>query len=182
MYLGAFLMMDIISAVFTYYMDYFLLRPKELEYVLGTLLIVSTCLVPLVIYLANRLGKAKSFFIFLAVWLLGIALISQVNTNWPNWSIYVIAAIMGIGTTGGIVTPWIMYPDVTDVGELVFGKRVSGSFSGLMTFFRKLSGALAIFIVGQILQFAGYRIPIQEMAEGKLVVTNSFSLNPLLSP
>ncbi len=170
-YLGAFLIMDITSSVFTYYMDYFLRRPGELEYVLGTLLVVSTCLVPLVIYMANRMSKARSFLIFLVVWLLGIVLISQINTGWPSWAIYVIAAIMGIGTTGGIVTPWIMYPDVTDVGELAFGKRVSGSFSGLMTFFRKVSGALAIFIVGLILQVSGYRIPLQEVVEGKLVVT-----------
>jgi oligogalacturonide transporter len=61
-----------------------------------------------------------------------------------------------------------MFPDVTDVGELYFGERKSGSFSGIMTFIRKSSSAFGIFIVSQILSIAGYVKP--ETIEGKEVL------------
>jgi sugar (glycoside-pentoside-hexuronide) transporter len=170
-YLSAFLINDIISAVFTYFMDYYLNRPGDLEIVLGVLLIVSTVFVPVVIYFANRYGKGRTLAVFLLVWLAGIFGLSRITPELPHWVIYIVAGVIGIGTSGGIVSPWIMYPDVTDVGELAFGKRVSGSFSGLMTFFRKAAGALALFLVGQILQIADYREPTQEIVDGVLSTT-----------
>jgi Na+/melibiose symporter-like transporter len=180
-YLSAFLINDIVSAVFTYFMDYFLNRPGDLEIVLGILLIVSTVTVPLVIRFANRFGKAETLAGFLLVWLAGIFALSRLTPDLPFWVIYVIAAVIGVGTSGGIVIPWIMYPDVTDVGELAFGKRVSGSFSGLMTFFRKVSSGLALFIIGQILQIAGYREPLSEVIDGTLTVTK-YPQPPASSP
>ncbi len=46
-YLSAFLTMDVVSAVFAYYMKYYLNRPGELNLVLGTMLITQIVLVPL---------------------------------------------------------------------------------------------------------------------------------------
>jgi Na+/melibiose symporter-like transporter len=67
---------------------------------------------------------------------------------------------------GCVVMPWSIFPDVTDVGELRFGYRIAGSFSGVLTFSRKFSGAIGIFTVGMILEFSGYLAPIQEMRDG----------------
>jgi Na+/melibiose symporter-like transporter len=69
------------------------------------------------------------------------------------------AVVIGSGIAGCVVIPWTMYPDVTDAGELAFGRRTSGSFSGIMTFMRKFSSAIGIFIVSQILHFSGYIQP-----------------------
>lgn len=65
-----------------------------------------------------------------------------------------------------------MYPDVTDVGELAFGKRDSGSFSGIMTFLRKFSAAIEIFIVSEILDMAGYHKPVEVTTRG--ITSNIF--------
>ena len=64
-----------------------------------------------------------------------------------------------MGVVGCAVLPWVMYPDVTDAGELYAGKRNAGSFSGIMTFMRGFSSAIAIFIVSNILQLSGYVKP-----------------------
>lgn len=170
-YLSAFLTMDVVSAVFAYYMKYYLNRPGELNLVLGTMLITQIVLVPLVMYSANRIGKARTLRYSTYIWIIGVALLGLLTPEWQGAAVYFNAAIMGIGLIGGIVIPWIMYPDVTDVGELVFGRRKSGSFSGVMTFMRKLSSALGIFLVSVSLDIAGYIEPVKEMVNGKTVET-----------
>jgi Na+/melibiose symporter-like transporter len=58
------------------------------------------------------------------------------------------------------------------VDELRTGERREGTYSAITTFTRKLSSALAVFAVAQVLQFSGYVPPVQEA--GKLIeVTQS---------
>ena len=70
-----------------------------------------------------------------------------------------------------MVMAWTMYPDVTDVGEWAFKRRNAGSFGGIMTFMRKFSAAIGVFVVSQILAFAGYIEPVNELIGGKTVTT-----------
>ena len=165
-YLFSFLSMDLIATVFAYYMNYFLHRPLELNYVLGTLLIIQIFLIPLVIFFANKIEKKQTLQVSVVLWIAGILLLASLTPEWPGWTIYGIAVLMGSGIIGCIVAPWIMYPDVTDVGELAFGKRTAGSLSGIMTFLRKFSAAIGIFIVSQILDIAGYNQPVEKHLNG----------------
>lgn len=165
-YLFAFLAMDIVSTVFAYYMNYYLKRPAELNFVLGTMLIVQVIMVPLVVSLANKIGKAKVVMYSIMVWLVAIVFMALLQPSWGAWFIYANAFIMGLGIAGCVVMPWLMYPDVTDVGELAFGKRTAGSFSGIMTFMRKFSSALGIFIVSAMLDLSGYIKPYESVIDG----------------
>ena len=165
-YVSCYLAIDVVSAVFAYYMNYYLVRPGELNYVIGALLVVPVFLVPLVVHLANRVGKAKTISLFVLIWAAGLIVLSFLTPAWPAWAIYAVAFVIGCGVIGGIVIPWLMYPDTTDVGELELGKRVSGSFSGIMTLMRKTAGAIGIFVVSTVLEFAGYVPPVTEMIEG----------------
>ncbi len=99
-------------------------------------------------------------------WAIGIVVLSLQSAGFPGWFIYVNAVLIGIGLIGCIVLPWVMYPDVTDVGELYSGKRNAGSFSGIMTFMRNFSSAIGIFIVSNILQLSGYVKPKSELVDG----------------
>jgi Na+/melibiose symporter-like transporter len=132
------------------------------------MLIVQIAFLPLVVILANKIGKARVFMLSAAVWIGGAALLGFFGPTWPSFTIYVVAAVIGMGLCGCVVMPWTMFPDVTDVGELYFGERKSGSFSGIMTFVRKSSSAFGIFIVSQILNFSGYIKP--ETIDGKEVL------------
>ena len=158
-YLFAFLAMDVVSTVFAYYMNYYLKRPGELNYVLGAMLISQIALVPPIIHLANKTEKSFVLKISIIVWAVGVIMLSLLQPGWPGWVIYAMAVVIGSGIAGCVVMPWTMYPDVTDAGELAFGRRTSGSFSGIMTFMRKFSSAIGIFIVSQILQVSGYLQP-----------------------
>lgn len=167
MYFLAYLSMDVTAAIFQYYMYYYLERKDETELVIGTLLIAQVVLIPLVVYLANRYGKATVFRYSILIWLAGACLLAVYQSDWPDYMIYLIAALVGSGVVGCVVMPWSIFPDVTDVGELRFGYRIAGSFSGVLTFSRKFSGAIGIFTVGMILEFSGYLPPIQKMQDGR---------------
>ena len=171
-YLTAFLAMDIVSTVFAYYMNYYLKRSQELNYVLGAMLIVQVLMVPVTVWAANRIGKAKVVFYSIFVWLIGILFLAFLQPEMVSWLIYVNAIVMGLGIAGCVVMPWLMYPDVTDVGELAFGRRNAGAFSGIMTFLRKFSSAVGIFIVSTMLDLAGYIRPVTEVIDGASVKIN----------
>lgn len=171
MYFLAYLSMDVVAAVFQYYMYYYLDRKSEADLVIGTMLIAQIVLIPVVVTLANRYGKALVYRYSILIWLAGASLLAVYQTSWPDYAIYLIAALVGSGVVGCVVMPWSIFPDVTDVGELRFGYRIAGSFSGVLTFSRKFSGAIGIFAVGMILEFSGYLPPVKEMVNGHTVET-----------
>jgi oligogalacturonide transporter len=160
--------MDIISVLLAYYMAYIVLRPEALHIVLGTILLTQIALLPVVVKVAIKVGKAKTFIYSALIGVMGVVLLGFYAPHWPVWAIFAIAAIMGAGLCGLIVMPWTMFPDVTDISELAFGERRAGSFAGIMTFLRKSSSALAIFLVTLVLEFAGYAKPI--IVNGEKVV------------
>ncbi len=171
MYFLAYLSMDVVAAVFQYYMYYYLDRKSEADLVIGTMLVAQIVLIPAVVSLANRHGKALVYRYSIVVWLAGACLLALYQADWPDYAIYLIAALVGSGVVGCVVMPWSIFPDVTDVGELRFGYRNAGSFSGVLTFSRKFSAALGIFAVGMILEFSGYLPPIKAMVDGRYVET-----------
>ncbi|MBN2656820.1 MAG: MFS transporter [Spirochaetales bacterium] len=158
-YLLAFFVMDVVSAVFTYYMTYFIGREDLLEMVLGTMLITQIAALPLVVLLAEKIGKPRTYIVGAVIFIFGSFALGFYNTSWPIASIFVIAFVVGLGLIGCIVIPWITFPDVTDISELAFGDRRSGAFAGFMTFLRKFSSAIGIWAVGFMLQFSGYILP-----------------------
>ncbi len=162
-YLMAFFAMDVVSTIFAYYMNYYLQRPSELTLVLGTMLIMQIVMVPPIVKLVEKKEKATIVQYSVVLWMVGVVVLGFIQPQWWAGWVYVAAVILGGGMVGCIVMAWTMYPDVTDVGELAFGKRTSGSFSGVMTFLRKFSSAVGIFVVSQILDFSGYLAPVNDV-------------------
>ncbi len=171
-YLGAYLVMDLMSALIAYYMTYVLGRPGDLKIVLGVLILCQLASMPAVTALSKRIGKARTAALCSVIWILSVAFIALSPIHWPAYVIYIQAAITGFGVCGALVMPWSMYPDASDVGHLVLGKDCSGSISGLMTFFRKFASAFALFIVGLVLRFSGYLKPVESIQDGVRTLTN----------
>ncbi len=159
MYLLAFFVMDVVSAIFTYYMTYLIGREDLLELVLGTMLITQIVALAPAVLLAERISKAKTYMIGAAIFIVGALALGFYRESWPVAYVFVIAAVVGLGLIACIVMPWVMFPDVTDVSVLAFGERRSGAFAGFMTFLRKFSSAIGIWVVGLMLQFSGYVLP-----------------------
>jgi oligogalacturonide transporter len=85
----------------------------------------------------------------------------------PPWAVYVFASVVGVGTGGIVVMIYAIFPDIPDVDELATGERREGTYAALVTFIRKFSSAVAIFLVSNALSVAGYVPPVEQMVEGK---------------
>ncbi len=173
MYLMAFFVMDVVSAVFSYYITYFIGREDLLELVLGTMLITQIIFLPVAVLLSEKIGKPKTFITGAAIFIAGAFALGFYDTSWHIATMFVISAVVGIGLIGCIVMPWVMYPDVTDISVLAFDERRSGSFAGFMTFLRKFSSAVGIWIVGLMLQFSGYLMPGDVIAPNDAKLVNN---------
>lgn len=168
MHLTAYLTVDVLSSLFAYYATYYLQRPGMLNLLLGSVVISQILFLPAYTRLSQRLSKGGAWAVGALVTVLGTAALYLVRPDSPAWLLYSLAAWVGAGLSGACMLPWAIFPDVTDVGELAFGERREGSFSGLMTFFRKVASAVALFIVSLVLDLAGYVAP--ETAGGAVQV------------
>ena len=78
------------------------------------------------------------------------------SPNTPDIVIILVCAFIGVGAAGCNLVSWSILPDISDVDELMTGKRREGLYSGVSTFLRKLSGGIAVGAVGIMLDVFHY--------------------------
>jgi len=64
-----------------------------------------------------------------------------------------------------------MFPDAVDVGELAFGSRDTGTFSGVMVFLRQLSAAVGVALIGWIMEWTGYDVSLGTFGQPESAIT-----------
>ena len=74
----------------------------------------------------------------------------------PDWLIIVLGLLTGLGIGGTVFVPHSSFGDVCDVGELYFGERTEGAFSGLTNFLNTAAQAIGLAIPPAIIGAAGY--------------------------
>ncbi len=67
-----------------------------------------------------------------------------------------VSAVAGFGRGGINYIPWNTYTYMADVDEAITGLRREGIFAGVMTMTRKASQAIAVMLVGVLLQLAHF--------------------------
>ena len=167
MYVTAFTAFDATQSIVVYYIKSYLGRGEEVSFVLGTLLIAQVISLPFYQWLSKRLSKSRTYLVGAIVFVV-VMLFSFIFTpTTPGFALYVFAAVVGIGSGGVVIMIYAIFPNIPDVDELRSGERREGIYSALTTFTRKLSSALAVFAVAQVLQLAGYIPPVEQA--GKLI-------------
>lgn len=166
MYLFAFVAADTVSNIVVFFMKYYLLRGDEANYVAGTLLVFQVISLPFYSWLSKRTSKPTGFVAGALIWLVTMLFSFLVKPDQPVWVIYLFAAMVGLGTGGVVVMMYAIFPDIPDVDELVSGERREGIYSALVTLIRKMSSAVAIFLVGLTIERAGYIAPIEDVVDG----------------
>ncbi len=162
-FLASYLAMDVVSMIFAYYMTYYMNAKGSLPLVLGSLIIVQICFVPVYAHIAKKKSKNFAYILGTSIWILISLLTLIIRPTWPIWTMYLFAALIGSGISAASVMPHAIFGDVTDVGELYFNERREGSFSGLITFTRKFSSAIVQSVVLTILGVVGYLNPIDSV-------------------
>ena len=154
MYLGQSLCMDVFStgvAIFAMYVT----KPKGSTTVfLGIFIAVQLCAFPIINKLIKRVDVNKIYGFGLPLSILALIAFAIFGSN--LYAAYVCVFFVALGFAGAQLTSWIMFPHAVDAGELLLGKRQSGGCSAIMTFARKSSSALVIFLFSLVLQFTGY--------------------------
>ena len=74
----------------------------------------------------------------------------------PNWLIMLFGLLLGLGIGGTVFVPHSSFGDVCDVGELYFGERTEGAFSGITNFLNTTAQAIGLAIPPAIIGLAGY--------------------------
>lgn len=167
MYVTAFTAFDATQSIVVYYIKSFLGRGEEVSFVLGTLLIAQVISLPIFQYLSRRTSKSRTYILGAVIFVVVMFFSFLFTPTSPAAALYIFAALVGIGSGGVVIMIYAIFPDIPDVDELRSGERREGTYSALTTFTRKLSSALAVFAVAQVLQIAGYIPPVEQA--GKLI-------------
>ncbi|MFZ5881746.1 MAG: MFS transporter [Chloroflexota bacterium] len=167
MYVTAFTAFDATQSIVVYYIKNFLGRGGEVSFVLGTLLIAQVLSLPLYQWVSRKTSKPRAYIVGAALFVVVMFFSFLFTPASPAFALYVFAALVGIGSGGVVIMVYAIFPDIPDVDELRSNQRREGIYAALTTFTRKLSSALAVFAVAQVLQFAGYIPPVEQA--GKLV-------------
>ena len=154
MYLGQALCMDVFSAGVAMFAMYVTTPKGSTTVFLGIFIAVQLCAFPFINKLikTTNVNKIYGFGLPLSV----VALISFAIFGSNLYVAYACVFFVALGFAGAQLTSWIMFPHTVDAGELLVGKRQSGGCSAIMTFARKSSSALVIFLFSLVLEFTGY--------------------------
>ena len=154
MYLGQALCMDVFSTGVAMFATY-VTRPKgSVTVFLGIFIAVQLCAFPIVNKLIRRVDVNKIYRFGLPLSVVALVAFAIFGSN--LYIAYACVFFVALGFAGAQLTSWIMFPHAVDAGELVSGKRQSGGCSAIMTFTRKSSSALVIFVFSLVLEFTGY--------------------------
>ena len=154
MYLGQALCMDVFSTGVAMFAAYVTTPKGSVTVFLGIFIAVQLLAFPLVNKLIKTvdINRIYGFGLPLSI----VALVAFAIFGSDLYVAYGCVFFVAVGFAGAQLTSWIMFPHAIDAGELVSGKRQSGSGSAIMTFARKSSSALVIMLFSLVLQFTGY--------------------------
>ncbi|MGD1852505.1 MAG: MFS transporter, partial [Cyanophyceae cyanobacterium] len=105
--------------------------------------------------LSKTVGKRGVYFMGMSVWLVAQAGLLFLQPGQVPL-MYALCVMAGAGVSTAYLVPWSMLPDVIDADELKTGQRREGVFYSFMVFLQKMGLALALWFVGQIIEWAGY--------------------------
>lgn len=160
MYLGAYLSQDIFNAVFTYFVVFSLAQTAVVASNLLTFMyVLQIAGVWLAMTLTIKLNPAPAYRT--AITLFMVSILGFFALYYSSYSQvmalqFLLIGIAGLGRGGLNYIPWNNYAFIPDIDEILTGQRREGVFAGVMSLIRKASQAVAIFLVGAILQYYGF--------------------------
>lgn len=156
LYLFAWMAVQVTITVLTFYLIYWMQIPNEgTPQIILAVMLTALLMLPLWSLVSHRIGKKSTFIAGACIWLVAQCLLLFIQ---PGQTPLLIAAavLAGFGVSVCYLIPWAMLPDVIEFDELETGQRREGVFYGLIVFLQKLAVAVAIFMVGNLLQWVGF--------------------------
>lgn len=160
-YLCSWLGLQLTASILIYYVVSWM-GMEESAFPIVAIAVQGTALVMLFFwkFVSNKLGKKTVYYLGMIFWIIAQAALFVIQPGQTNL-LYLGAIMVGFGVSVAYLIPWSMIPDVIELDELNTGQRREGIFYSFMVLLQKLGLALALFLVGQALEFSGFiaRIP-----------------------
>lgn len=161
-YISSFTALDVFGAVFTYYVVYSL--KQDVSVVSGFLTVAAFVSVPGTfgfMMLLEKFNMTPSGALRLSYGCIFSVLcflfyIYMTETQVSVWLFSGVFIIFGVARAGLYYIPWNIYSFIPDVDEIITKKRREGIFAGVMVLTRKSTVALAIMLIGIVLQESGF--------------------------
>ena len=155
-YLCSWLAVQLTASILVYFVvSYMNLREDQSGLV--ALAVQGTALIMLFFWQAvcQKLDKKIVYFMGTSVWIIaqiGLFLLQPGQVT----LMFILAIMAGFGVSVAYLIPWSMVPDVIELDELETGQRREGVFYAFMVLLQKFGLALGLFVVGLVLEAAGF--------------------------
>jgi sugar (glycoside-pentoside-hexuronide) transporter len=164
LYLCSFLALDTLTASTKYFIDEYIGNPSLMAAVMGTMLTCALLSLPGYLWLIRRFDRRVSYILGTSIWAASLVGLLMVPTGASGAVVVAILVPTGIGMASAFVVPWSALPEVIDVDQAVNGRTDEGVYAGIMTFLRKATTTLAIFLIATSLELTGY-VPPDQLGE-----------------
>jgi glycoside/pentoside/hexuronide:cation symporter, GPH family len=155
-YLCSWLAVQLTASILIYYVVSWM-GMSEGAFSTVAIAVQGTALIMLFIWqiVSNKIGKRAVFFIGTVIWIFAQAGLFLIKPGQIT-ALYVLVSMAGIGVSVAYLIPWSMIPDVIELDELNTGQRREGIFYSFMVLLQKFGLALALFLVGLVLEWSGF--------------------------
>jgi GPH family glycoside/pentoside/hexuronide:cation symporter len=145
------------SAMVVYFMTYCMeFSEKQITGYFLVFSFSSVLLIPVVLFVANKLGKRNAFILIMSIASICSAIGLMLAKPGQVLFMYSLGCVNALWSVCSYQLMYAMLPDVVEVDEFKTGKRREGLYFGVFLFVMKLASALSLFCLGQILGLVGY--------------------------
>ncbi len=164
-YLCSWLAVQLTASILVYFVVSYM-NLKQEQSSLVALAVQGTAMIMLFFWQAmcQKFDKKIVYFMGNSVWIIaqiGLFLLQPGQVKF----MFILAIMAGFGVSVAYLIPWSMVPDVIELDELETGQRREGVFYAFMVLLQKFGLALGLFLVGVVLESAGFveQIPGQPL-------------------
>ncbi|ACB51847.1 probable sodium/galactoside symporter protein [Crocosphaera subtropica ATCC 51142] len=155
-YLCSWLAVQLTASILVYFVVSYMNLGEDTSGLVA-LAVQGTALIMLFLWQAvcQKLDKKIVYFMGTGIWIIaqiGLFLLQPGQVT----LMFILAILAGFGVSVAYLIPWSMVPDVIELDELETGQRREGVFYAFMVLLQKFGLALGLFLVGVVLEAAGF--------------------------
>jgi glycoside/pentoside/hexuronide:cation symporter, GPH family len=167
-YLCSWLSLQLTAAIVPYFVvNWMQLKPEQSPLVMLAVQGTAFAMLPVWGWASKKFGKKAAYFMGASLWIMAQGGLFLLQPG-QELAMYLMAILAGAGVSTAYLIPWSMLPDVIELDELRTGQRREGIFYSFMVFLQKICLGIAVSLVLQSLEWAGYRAPIDGVAQTQL--------------
>jgi glycoside/pentoside/hexuronide:cation symporter, GPH family len=167
-YLSSWLALQLTAAIVPYFVvNWMQMKPEQSPLVMLAVQGTAFAMLPVWGWASQKFGKKAAYFMGASLWIVAQSGLFLLQPG-QELVMYLMAILAGAGVSTAYLIPWSMLPDVIELDELQTGQRREGIFYSFMVFLQKICLGIAVAMVLQSLEWAGYRAPIDGVAQIQL--------------